>query len=205
MNTGSVPKATLGRLPVYLKYLKSVQSEHKTISATVIAHALALGDVQVRKDLAAVSGTGRPKIGYDTKVLIEQLENCLGRKNRSQAIIVGAGKLGLALLDFDGFADYGIEIAAAFDTKTDTVVTSESGNPIFPIDALEGFCRRNKIRIGIIAVPVESAQSVCDRMIKSSIAAIMNFAPVELSVPQGVCLVHENLALSLAHLNSQIN
>ena len=128
----SITKATLGRLPIYLRYLKSIKSISQNISATQLAKDLNLGEVQVRKDLASVSGKGRPKIGYRTEELICQLESCLGQKDTCQVILVGAGKLGLALLDCEGFKDYGIEIVAAFDID-ESVHYSESGKPIYQL------------------------------------------------------------------------
>lgn len=203
MNNHPVAKATLGRLPIYLRYLKSVSADNKNISATHIAKALGFGEVQVRKDLGAVSGEGKPKIGYVTSELIERLESCLGQNRRCQAVIVGAGKLGRALLDYEGFSDYGLEIAAAFDAGTVKTQVSESGKPIYPMQEFERFCYREDIKIGIITVPKSSAQSVCDLMVKSNISAIWSFAPDVLSVPDNIILQQENLALSLAHLSQQ--
>ena len=147
MSDHSISKATLGRLPEYLRLLKSIEKEHQTISATVIAKYLGFGEVQVRKDLGAVSGKGKPKIGYVTSELIERLEYCLGRNNLCQVVIVGAGKLGRALLDYQGFSDYGLEIVAAFDSAVDDVTFSESGKPIYPMREFEGFCYKCDINV----------------------------------------------------------
>ncbi len=204
MNARCVPKATLGRLPLYLRYLESKRADTKTISATAIAKALGLGDVQVRKDLGAVSGFGRPKVGYNTDELIEQLESCLGQKNLCKAVIVGAGKLGRALLDYNGFADYGLEIAAAFDVDVSEKEVTDSGKPIYPMSEFEGFCYREGAKIGIITVPESAAQEVCNTMVRCNISAIWSFAPQTLKVPENIALRQENLALSLAHLNKQV-
>lgn len=203
MQDRRVTKATLGRLPVYKHYLESVCEDKKNISATVIARQLNLGEVQVRKDLGAVSGEGKPKIGYNTQELIDSIEACLGQNRKSKAVIVGAGKLGRALLDYDGFADYGLEIAAAFDNATDKIYLSELGKPVYPIKEFESFCYTEDIKIGIITVPKENAQQVCDLMIKNNIAVIWSFAAVALYAPDNVILKQENLALSLAHLTKR--
>ena len=109
MNGAPITKATLGRLPRYLQYLKTLpQVNHSTISATAIARGLSLGEVQVRKDLASVSGSGKPKIGYVTHDLIRNLESHLGCEKLTSAVLVGAGKLGCALLEHDGFEEYGV-------------------------------------------------------------------------------------------------
>lgn len=204
MQKTSVPKATLGRLPMYLQYLKGLSvDEVPNISATTIAKDLELGDVQVRKDLASVCGGGKPKIGYDTKTLIQSIEKSLGCDNITLAVLVGAGKLGKALLEFDDFETYGVKIIAGFDVSENPVKVGKS-KEILPMNNFDEFCKENKIQIGIITVGEDSAQSVCDAMVKNGITAIWNFAPHKLSVPEGILLKQENLALSLAHLNNQL-
>ena len=203
MNGYSIPKATLGRLPQYLEYLRSLPEIRRTISATAIAKALSLGDVQVRKDLAVVSGAGKPKIGYETDKLITDIESHLGCERLTNAVLVGAGKLGRALLDYDGFEDFGVKIVAGFDCN-ETVLTKGTKD-ILPIRDIEVYCREHDVKLGIITVGQGSAQDVCDKLVESGIKAIWNFAPVTLKVPGGVLLKQENLALSLAYLNNQIS
>lgn len=203
MNERSIPKATLGRLPLYLNYLRRLPpTSGPTISATQIARQLYLGEVQVRKDLAAVSGAGKPRIGYVVRDLIENLESALGGDQVTQAVLVGAGKLGGALLEYNGFEEYGIQIVAAFDRDDQAGRTSRKVGAIRLVGELESFCREHDIRLGIITVNSESAQEVCDRMVDSGIKAIWNFAPCGLSVPEDILLKQENFALSLAHLNN---
>ena len=202
MNGYSIPKATLGRLPQYLEYLRSLPEIRRTISATAIAKALSLGDVQVRKDLAVVSGAGKPKIGYETDKLITDIESHLGCERLTNAVLVGAGKLGRALLDYDGFEDFGVKIVAGFDCN-ETVLTKGTKD-ILPIRDIEVYCREHDVKLGIITVGQGSAQDVCDKLVESGIKAIWNFAPVTLKVPNEVLLKQENLALSLAYLKGQI-
>ena len=197
------PKATLGRLPQYLEYLRSLPEIRRTISATAIAKALSLGDVQVRKDLATVCGAGKPKIGYETDKLITDIESHLGYERLTNAVLVGAGKLGRALLDYDGFEDFGVKIVAGFDCN-ETVLTKGTMD-ILPIRDIEIYCREHDVKLGIITVGQGSAQDVCDKLVESGIKAIWNFAPVTLKVPNGVLLKQENLALSLAYLKGQIS
>ena len=116
MERKEISKAVLKRLPGYLSYLKSIQdSPTPYISATALANALGMGEVQVRKDLAMVSDGGRPKIGYVRESLIEDIEQFLGYDNTTDAVLIGAGKLGLALMGYKGFQEYGLNILAAFD------------------------------------------------------------------------------------------
>lgn len=203
MKKASVAKPTLGRLPGYLDFLRSLPIEKNPyISATTIAKTLNLGEVQVRKDLAAVSGAGKPKLGYVTRELIGKLEECLGHNGLTLAVLVGAGKLGRALLQYGGFERYGVKIAAAFDTD-ERVLDFRSETKILPVDRLKAFCAEQTIRLGIITVGAGAAQTVCDRMVESGITAIWNFAPCKLNVPDGVLLQNEDLALSLAFLCNQ--
>lgn len=201
MKTTDVSRAALGRIPVYLKFLESLPQDVETVSATTIAKALGFGEVQVRKDLGAICGSGKPRIGYTAADLKESLESLIDSRN-GKTVIVGAGKLGRALLDYGGFSDYGLDILAAFDT--DVSQNNASGKPILPIDKLHDFCKENNVRIGVIAVPSKAAQEVCDKLCQSGIKAIMSFAPCKLTAPEGVAIQYENMALSLAHLKTQI-
>ena len=206
MERSNVTKATLGRLPQYLQFLNGLPpGQYDHISATTIAKMLSLGEVQVRKDLAAVSGLGKPKVGYRTSELITDLEDALGCKKLTPAILVGAGKLGRALLDYNGFEEYGVQITAAFDCNEQVLRMNKTSKEILPISSLKKYCTENCIRIGIITVGSGSAQDVCDQMLEAGITAIWNFAPCQLKVPDNVLAKQENLALSLAHLNSQIS
>ena len=206
MNGYSIPKATLGRLPQYLQYLKSLPpADGATMSATAIAKGLALGEVQVRKDLAVVSGAGKPKVGYERTKLIDDLERNLGYESLTNAVLVGAGKLGRALLDYDGFEEFGVRIVAGFDCNEQALPVGKNAKAILPIKDIGTYCTQNNVKLGIVTVGQGSAQDVCDTLVASGIEAIWNFAPCPLKVPAGVLLKQENLALSLAHLNNQIS
>ena len=201
MKTTDVSRAALGRIPVYLKFIEGLPQDVETVSATTIAKALGFGEVQVRKDLGAICGSGKPRIGYTVFDLKASLE-CLIDSRNGKTVIVGAGKLGRALLDYGGFSDYGLDILAAFDTEVSQ--NNASGKPILPIDGLHDFCKENDVSIGVIAVPATAAQEVCDKLCQSGIKAIMSFAPCKLTAPEGVAIQYENMALSLAHLKTQI-
>ena len=204
MDITSIPKATLGRIPAYIQYLRELSEESDTtISATKIARGLSLGEVQVRKDLAMISGCGKPRIGYDRMGLIRDLESHLGSESLTNAVLVGVGKLGRALLDYGSFEEFGVRIVAGFDCN-ESVLQISKNKSILPIKDIEAFCAENDVKIGIITVGQGSAQEVFDILVGCGIKAIWNFAPCALSVPDHVILKQENLALSLAHLNSLI-
>lgn len=204
MKQTDVSKATMGRIPIYLKYLRNTDHNTENISATALAKELGFGEVQVRKDLSSVSGAGRPKTGYKVDELIMTLEAFLNTDQSSNVVIIGAGKLGRALLDYEGFKDYGLDIMAAFDNSISEKEQSVSGKTIYPIEKFTDFCKDNGIKIGIITVPSKYAQEVCDLMIENGIKAIWCFAPCTLSVPDNVPVQYENMALSLAYLNKKI-
>ena len=195
--TPNISKHTLQRLPMYLSYIQGLPEDApKNISATTIAEALQLNDVQVRKDLASVSSSGKPKVGYNVKDLIAELEAFLGYNDIDNAVIVGAGSLGKALLNYSGFKAYGLNIIAAFDLCEEPTE--------FPIAQLGSFCRKVNVHIGIITVPASSAQEICDLLVESGIRAIWNFAPVHLVVPDGILVQNENMASSLALLSNHL-
>ena len=196
-----VTKPTLGRLPLYLDYLRLLPRDVKYISSTTIARALKLGGVQVRKDLNALCGTGKPKIGYLRTELIKSLEGYTKQNRDSVAIIVGAGKLGKAFLDYKGFEKYGLTISAAFEKDETLIGKKENGKEIINIDDLPKYCKNNVVSVGIIAVPHFAAQEVCDTLVDNGVKAIWNFAPVKLEVPDNVIVQQEDMALSLAYLN----
>lgn len=208
MEKKEISKSVLKRLPGYLAYLKGITDPVSAyISATALANALNMGEVQVRKDLAMVSSGGRPKIGYLRESLIEDIEQFLGYDNTTDAVIIGAGKLGQALLSYVGFDAYGLNILAAFDAAPAAECTDE-GKPILSMDKLETFCKSRKVLMGIITVPASQAQTVCDQLIQCGIKAVWNFAPVHLDVPANILVQNENMATSLAvlsmHLQAQM-
>ncbi len=208
MEQKEISKAVIKRLPSYLAYLRGLPEDAPSnISATTLANALGMGEVQVRKDLAMVCSFGRPKVGYPRQRLADDIEQFLGYDNTTDAVIIGAGKLGQALLCYSGFDAYGLNILAAFDINPQKTETAD-GKPIYSMELLESYCRTHKVRMGIITVPGKFAQQVCDQLISSGIKAIWNFAPVHLEVPENILVQHENMATSLAvlsmHLQAQM-
>lgn len=203
MQSKTVSRKLLKRLPVYLNYLKSLPEDSSNISATTMAKALELGDVQVRKDLAKVASTGRRRTGRNRQQLMQDIEAYLNFAEETGTVVVGTGKLGRALLDYVGFEDAGFNVMAGFDIDP-CIDISESGKPIYPINRLEHFCKHYDVHIGVIAVPAESAQQVCDSLVACGVRAIWNFAPIHLQVPDYVIVQSENLAVSLTTLRIQM-
>lgn len=199
--TGSVK----ARLPIYLHYLKSVADERRTISSAAVAEGLGLGEVQVRKDLALVSGAGKPKIGYQTAELIEHIEAALGVSDDiTEVVVVGAGKLGKALLLYDGFAEFGLRLSAAFDKDENKVGALTETKNIYPISEIEKYCKDHSVKIGVIAVPEREAQNAYETLLSCGVSAVWNFAPVRLISNGKVKVRNENLAAALAVLAADI-
>lgn len=201
-----VSKATITRMPAYLRYLKeeSVKGREYVASAA-IAKDMAVSAVLVRKDLALVSSVaGRPRLGFEVNGLIADIEKFLGYDNVSDALLVGVGGLGRAFLGYEGFKNYGLNIVAGFDVSPALVNKEIDKKPVYSLDGLDEFVRSRKINIGIITVPKRAAQEVCDRMVNAGIKAVWNFASVKLTVPNGVIVRYEDLAASLAMLSGEL-
>ena len=195
-------KQALKRLPVYMSYLKSLDPmETEYISSAAVAEALDMNDVQVRKDLAAVcKSSGIPKKGFIIKDLVNGISDFLGYGNGNDAILIGAGNLGMALMSYRGFDNYGINIVAAFDNRPEVV----DNKKIFDISRLSEMCRKLNVKIGIITVPDSAAQKVCDMLVESGILAIWNFAPTHIKAPEDILVQNENMASSLALLSNHL-
>jgi len=195
----------IGRMPYYLDYLNELYSSGvTTVSAPNVAAHFGFSEIQVRKDFSAVSSIqGRPKHGFSIPELIDDMEMILGYRNCKDAVLVGAGSLGTALLEYDGFNKYGIDIVAAFDSDPVKAGGHIGEKQIFPSERISELCLRMNIHIGIITVPAAAAQDVC-RLVAGGVKAIWNFAPKHLSVPDGILVQNENMAASLALLSKHL-
>ncbi|HEY8389747.1 MAG TPA: redox-sensing transcriptional repressor Rex [Clostridia bacterium] len=198
--------ACVQRLPSYLNYLKNKQKEGvEYISTVTMANDLNLAAITVKKDLQQVSSTeGKPNVGFCVARLIKDIESFLGFDNTKDAVLVGAGSLGSVLLSYNGFQKYGLNIVAAFDIDPEKIDTEIHGKRVFDLNRMTGLVKRMAIHIGIITVPKDCAQSICDMMVEAGIRAIWNFAPVSLTVPNDVVVLNEDLASSLAVLSKKL-
>ncbi|HIZ24470.1 MAG TPA: redox-sensing transcriptional repressor Rex [Candidatus Gallimonas intestinigallinarum] len=197
----AVSKATVSRMPAYLRYLKGEAGKGiEYVSSAAIAKDMGLSAVCVRKDLALVSSRpGKPRFGFEVRLLIEDIEKFLGYHRWTNAVIVGAGGLGRAILSYEGFDNYGIHVIAAFDNSP-AKVGAVGGKPIYPMERLGDVVKRSDVKVCILTVPRSAAQEACDQVISAGINAILSFAPVHLRVPEGVKIKYEDLAVSLAEL-----
>lgn len=206
VQTRDVPKATIGRLPLYLRFLQEASERGEThISSSTIAQHMSVSSVLVRKDLGAVFPEGgTPRKGFRIMRLIAAIEKYLGYDNLTDVVIVGAGGLGQAFLGYEGFKNNGLNIVAAFDCDERLIGKTVAEKPILSMGEFDEFVKRYNIRIGVIAVPKSAAQGILDKMVGAGIKAIWNFAPVALSVPKDVAIKTEDLSASLSILAGRL-
>jgi redox-sensing transcriptional repressor len=201
-----VSEATLRRLPSYLHLLKHMRDEGgESVSCTRISRELRLDPTQVRKDLAVTGIVGKPRVGYDISQLIHSIETFLGWNNQQDAFLVGAGHLGTALLGYNRFKHYGLNIVAAFDTDRDKIGSKIAGRPVFSIAKLPDLGRRMHVHIGILTTPADAAQTVAELMVDGGIRAIWNFTPVSLHLPESMIVQKAHLYTSLAVLSRRLS
>ncbi|MFA6755348.1 MAG: redox-sensing transcriptional repressor Rex [Bacilli bacterium] len=206
MKNKTLTRNQLRRLPDYLNLLKNLAGEGvKYISCQTIADCLNLNQEQVRKDIALISTIdGIPNRGRDINLLIKDIETILGYDDTHNAILVGVGNLGSALLNFNGFEQYGLKIVAAFDGNSNVIGKRMNNIPVYSITKIEDILPNVKARIGIITVPVGAAQEVANILMDNGIEAIWNFAPTNIIVREGVIISSMNMATSLAVLSHQL-
>ncbi len=203
MESKKVSNNMLERMPIYLNYIKALPKDTKNISATKIANALGLGEVSVRKDLAKISDSGRCKLGYPCEELIEDIESFLGVKSTINAVVVGKGEMIQALLQHEGFEVSGLKMIAGFDMDS-SEIRKIGKKEIYPIEQLETVCLGRDVQVGMIMVPMEYAQKVCDQLVSIGVEGIWNFTPMHLNVPDNVVLQNESFTASITKLRMQI-
>lgn len=200
-------KSTLSRLPLYYSFILKLQQQGvEHVSSALVAQSLNMNPVLVRKDLSSVSSVeGKPRTGFEVNTLLNDLSDYLGYNNVDEAILVGVGSLGRLLLTNKEFASLGLNIAVGFDKDPELSGLQIGDKFVLPMNKMASFVKRTGIKIGIITVPADQAQDVCDQMVKCGILAIWNFAFTLLNVPNGILVKNENLPSSLAILSHQLS
>jgi redox-sensing transcriptional repressor len=199
----SISELTTGRLSVYLRCLTFLESQgQRTVSSHEMAERFHLNSAQIRKDLACFGEFGTRGVGYDVARLKAQLVETLGIDRTRNVIIVGAGNLGMALADYSGFNSNGFHIVAMVDTDpAKTGRQSREGIAVQPWHRLGDIVHRNRVEIGIIAVPADAAQSVYDALADTGLHAVLNFAPVQLKLRPDVKVKSVDLRINLESLS----
>lgn len=202
----SVPEPTLRRLPWYLAYAKLVlQSGDHYLSSTQIAKNIAVDASMVAKDLSYVQISGRTRVGYDVKELVDILEKFLGFTESHKAFLFGVGSLGGALLHDNGLEQFGLEIVAGFDVKFELSGTSINHVPIHHMERFKELQTQTKVNIGVLTVPVDKAQAVAEIMVEGGIQAIWNFTPFRIKVPENVVVQNTSIYAHLAVMFNRLN
>jgi redox-sensing transcriptional repressor len=192
---------SIRRMPSYLHLIRQFRREGAAyISGTLIAQELNLEPIQVRKDLAITGVTGKPKKGYPMDALIGAIEKFLGWDTPRDAVLVGVGNLGAALLGYQEFQRHGLNIMAAFDKDPEKIGGTVYGTPVLPVDAMELQIRNFGVTVAILTVPSPFAQETADTLIGAGIRGIWNFTNVKLKVPDGVAVQKEDLSSGYAML-----
>ena len=195
----AISLSTLQRLPADLRILKSLEDE-EYVSSTLIAQKLNLSNIQVRKDLACVSTSeGKARLGFNREKLIKDIEAFLEIDNTTDVIVVGAGRIGQALMQYKNFEN-NVNIIMGFDSD----LRKCDNKKIFPLDRLQSLVKRMNIHIAILSVPADNAQEVCDLLVRVGIKGIWNFTTVHLDVPEDVIVKNEDLSASLMLLVKQL-
>lgn len=197
-----IPKATIERLPLYYRCLDRLETfdEEEVISSKGLGGKLGIPSTQVRKDLSYYGEFGRRGVGYDISSLKRSLGKILGVDRLWPAILIGAGNLGRALVNYEGFNKMGMEIKAVLDADLVKIGNKIGDITVKSMKELEDIVEDSDIEIGIIAVPASAAQGVAENLIKYGIKSIWNFAPTRLLVPEGVLVRNEDLAIGITSL-----
>lgn len=196
------------RYPVYLKILRDLKKTGEThISSPVLAKMMNSSEEQVRKDLQVVSkDSGKPKVGRNIDGLINDIETFLGFNNDTDAILVGCGQFGTALLRYDGFKSYGLNIVAGFDNNQSIIGNTIKGKPVYSVDELEKQISELGVKIAILVTPASVAQEIADRLVDAGVIGILNFAPTVISSKNENVVIEEiDIASGLALLSHKLN
>lgn len=202
MERVDIPKKAIYRLSIYHRCLKRLsENGQATVSSSALAKAAGVKPAQLRKDLAYFGQFGTRGLGYQVDALATMIRDVLGRERLQPVVLVGAGNLGAALLRYQGFQKEGFEIIGAFDADPDGARSRGVGVPVFGVEEIEEKIRLEEVRLAILCVPGNVAQSLANRLVEAGVQGILNFSPVMLEVPEEVVVNNVDLALELEHLS----
>jgi redox-sensing transcriptional repressor len=196
-----ISEAVVKRLPVYLRYLNNLKAMNvRTVSSQQLGEALDLNPAQIRKDLACFGEFGRKGIGYEVNYLVEKIKSILKLDQQINVLLVGAGNLGHAISNYNAYLKDNMKIIAVFDADPNKIGKKIANLTIQPLSELKETVKEKSIRIGIIAVPAEAAQSVADCLVDAGITGILNFAPTNLRMPEDVRVHDADVTMELHSL-----
>lgn len=197
-----IPDIVIGRLPIYLQALTRMveEGEKTTTSSQELGERLGISSAQIRKDLSHFGEFGKQGTGYHVNYLVEQLRRILHLDRDWRVALVGAGYLGHALAHYGGFARRGFRIKWIFDVDPQAVGQEISGITVRHVDTLEEVIEREGVQIAVLAVPAEAAQELADRLTEAGVGAILTYAPISISVPQGVQVQYSDPVVQLQRM-----
>ncbi len=197
-----ISDSTVRRLALYLRFLEhSAAQGLTTISSAELARRGGTTSAQVRKDLSFFGSFGKRGLGYSVAELAARIRDILGLKRNHRVVLVGAGKMGGALLHYRGFRQHGFDLAAIYDKDPKKIGARSNGLVVRDVKLLEADLKKEPTDIAILVTPAEAAQEVADRLVRAGVKAILNFAPVPLVVPNDVAVQSVNMALELETLS----
>ncbi len=206
MKKMKVSIAVIKRLPKYYRYLGMIEEKGIIrISSQELSSITGLTASQIRQDLNHFGGFGQQGYGYNGKELKNEIEKIIGIKEEYSAILIGAGNLGHAIVNYEGFKNNGFNIVAVFDTKNELIGKKLAGVPVYSIDKLEAFIEKNNVTIGVLTLPKNFAQQIADRLVHAGVKGLWNFAPIDLVLPDEIVLEDVHLDESLYTLTYYLN
>lgn len=201
-----VSDAVVRRLPMYYRHLKELEREGtERISSRELGERMKLTASQIRQDINCFGGFGQQGYGYHVPELRWHIGEILGLEKSYEVVIVGAGNIGRAVANYDGFAREGFFVRALFDIAPDLIGGEVRGLPILSVSALPEWAEAHRADIAVLAVPAQEAQKTADLIVSCGIRAIWNFAPVDLRLPEDVMSNHVHLSDSLHILTYRMN
>lgn len=197
-----ISKATIDRLPLYYRTLRSSQEEGlDIISSEELGQRLGVTPEQIRKDLAAFGQFGKKGVGYYVRELIRNIGEILGLHKHWNLAVVGIGHLGWALVNYRNFQSLGFNLVAMFDKSPNRVGQCLNGVAIDHVDHMNEVIKERNVHIGIITVPQEFAQEVADQLVAAGVRGLWNFAPRKINVPNNIQIVNEDLSVGLTSIS----
>ncbi|MEJ2150775.1 MAG: redox-sensing transcriptional repressor Rex [Chloroflexota bacterium] len=201
MTRSDIPDIVIGRLPIYLRALTRLQQEgHEITSSHELGQRLGISSAQIRKDLSHFGEFGKQGTGYTIKTLSTELQRILNIEQEWRVALVGVGDLGRALARYGGFAHRGFRITHLFDNAPDKVNQHINDLSVYPFEEMVDIIRETGLKIAMIATPADSAQEVADKLVEAGIVAILNYAPIVITVPKGVQIKYIDPGIHLQHM-----
>lgn len=196
-----VPRATAKRLAIYHRYLRFLHDAGKRrISSTELSEAVKVDSATIRRDFSYFGALGKRGYGYDVEYLLEFFSNTLNQDRLTNVALVGVGKLGQALLNYNFHQSNNVRISAAFDVNEDIVGTIQTGVPVYSMDEMVEQLKVQQIQVAILTVPQDVAQETADRLVEANVRGILNFTPIRLDVPENVRVQNVDLTNELQTL-----